>query len=531
MNVTSENVAKAITNAALSRIITDDPILADRKDGFPEVGTTRPDGKNYSKAVLKVAEGYKVYDELVAAGRLRPNERELNYTSGNPLNYDAFQGSKKQIAKYLDDKKMHAYPYTEGDDERRLEILRYLEREGFINNEPYSYEDIDEFGLSRHNLTFTNGTSQAWQFIIETIAKPNDVIIFPGPNYGLFAIKPEKMNCTVELIPMEKEDGYLVNPEKLAKLILETNAKLAKEYVNASYIPKVVAFVNANPNNPTGKSMGEEETERLTAIGNVCKENSVFVIDDLVYRDIVFDEKKKAKPMASIPGMFRNTISILGLSKSYGMPAIRAGMVVADEVIIRKIINLIFRDEDAISAIAGEALSGAFNATDERYNTYEVYFKHLRKAYIDRYNIVKALVCGISSIQIYERENVLRNIFEYANDVNETEIKEMLENGIKGVEILDNLEPESGFFLLLCFNGLKGKHYGNDVINNEVDCLRYFYKKIKLRYILGSGCLWPNENDIMGRITFAKPKEELVYLCSKINWAVKQLDKNEKTPI
>lgn len=523
MNYTNENVVKAMNNIALSRIIDDDPILADRKDGFPEVGTVRPDGKKYSKAVLKVAEGYRVYDELVAAGRLRPDEKELNYTSGNPLDYMSFIGSKNKITKYMDDKKIHSYPYTEGDDERRLEILAYLEREGFVNNEPYSFDDIDDFGLSRHNLTFTNGTSQAWQFIIETIAKPDDVIIFPGPNYGLFAIKPEKMNCTVEVLPMEKEDGYLVNPEKLAKLIRETNDNLKKEYANATYIPRVVAFVNANPNNPTGKSMGEESVELLTAIGNVCKENNVFVIDDLVYRDIVFDENKKAKPMASIQGMFRNTISILGLSKSYGMPAIRAGMVVADEVIIRKIVNLIFRDEDAISAIAGEALSGAFNATDERYEMYDEYFSKLRKEYIERYNIVKALVCGIARVKISERENVLKNVFESANVKNENEIREMLENGIEGVDILENLEPESGFFLLLCFNGLRGKHYMDDVINNEVDCLRYFYKSIKLRYILGSGCLWPNESDIMGRLTFAKSKEELVYLCTKINWAVKQL--------
>ena len=191
MNFAEDNETKVMANDALNRIVADDPILMDRKDGFPEVGTVRPDGKKYSKAVLKVAEGYKVYDELVAAGRLRPDEKELNYTSGNPLDYMSFPGAKNKITKYMDDKKIHFYPYTEGDDERRLEILAYLEREGFVNNEPYTFDDIDNFGLSRHNLTFTNGTSQAWQFIIETIAKPDDVIIFPGPNYGLFAIKPE----------------------------------------------------------------------------------------------------------------------------------------------------------------------------------------------------------------------------------------------------------------------------------------------------------------------------------------------------
>lgn len=269
--------------------------------------------------------------------------------------------------------------------------------------------------------------------------------------------------------------------------------------------------------------MGEEDADLLAAIGNVCKENGIFVIDDLVYRDIVFDEKKKAKPMASIPGMFRNTISLLGLSKSYGMPAIRAGMVVADEVIIRKVINLIFRDEDAISAIAGEALAGAFNATDARYEMYEEYFPKLRREYIERYYIMKAMVCGISSIPDEEKEKVRNDVLANAKDMDVNEINKILSTGIKGVDILNNLEPESGFFLLVNFNGLRGKRYGDKVIENEVDMLRYFYKAIKLRYILGSGCLWPNADDIMGRFTFAKDKSELVYLCSRMYWAVNQL--------
>ena len=53
------------------------------------------------------------------------------------------------------------------------------------------------------------------------------------------------------------------------------------------YVPRVVAFLNANPNNPTGKVMGEKETSLLKEIGEVCLKRGVFVIDDLVYRKII----------------------------------------------------------------------------------------------------------------------------------------------------------------------------------------------------------------------------------------------------
>ena len=98
-----------------------------------------------------------------------------------------------------------------------------------------------------------------------------------------------------------------------------------------------------NPSNPTGKVMGEKEKDLLEQIGKVCEERGVFVIDDLVYRDISYDKDNIAKPMASIKGMFRNTISLFGLSKSYGLASLRAGFIVADEIIIREVVNRIFQ--------------------------------------------------------------------------------------------------------------------------------------------------------------------------------------------
>ena len=85
--------------------------------------------------------------------------------------------------------------------------------------------------------------------------------------------------------------------------------------------------------------------------------------------------------MASIPGMFRNTISLFGLSKAYGMASLRSGFVVADEIIIREIVNRIFQEMDAVPAIIGEALAGGFNDSDYRNKEYDKYFNELRQEY------------------------------------------------------------------------------------------------------------------------------------------------------
>ena len=70
-----------------------------------------------------------------------------------------FPLSIKEMIKSLNKGEMYKYPYTEGDDNIRKILLDYVEQEGFINVEPYDFSDVDEKGLSIHNLTFLPSTS------------------------------------------------------------------------------------------------------------------------------------------------------------------------------------------------------------------------------------------------------------------------------------------------------------------------------------------------------------------------------------
>lgn len=505
---------------SIERVLERYPYLSKRHDGFPSVGTRKVG--DYSPSIQKIVDGFSLYDSLIAT-RFFNKMKEYNFTSGDPLAYEAFPPVKKAMHEYIEANNVHRYPYSEGDDKIREVLVNYLKQEGIINTEPYNFDDINEAGLSKYNLTFTVATSHAFQLIMDIITRPGDVIIVPGPNYGLFAMRPERINADVVVLPLKEKDDYLPNPEELERLIKKTNAELKEKYQGEKYIPKVVGFLNANPNNPTGKVMGISEYERLKKIGHICRDNGVFVIDDLVYRDISYNEREKALPMATIPGMFKNTISLFGLSKAYGTASLRSGFVVADEVIIREVVNRIFQEMDAVPAIIGEALGGAFNDSEYRNKEYKEYFDKLRREYIERYKVFKSLIMGIDSIKDpKEKQRVLRLLEEHSKD---KDYYPLLENGINGVNIMNRLEPESGFFLLLNFNDLKGTQFENFKIENEFDLLKYFYNSIKLRYILGSGCLWPNSEDIIGRFTYAKNYEDLIEVSTLMDKSIKQLIK------
>ena len=104
--------------------------------------------------------------------------------------------------------------------------------------------------------------------------------------------------------------------------------------------------------------------------------------------------------------MFRNTISLFGLSKSYGLASLRAGFVVADEIVIREVINRIFQSMDSAPDLVGQALAGAFNTSERRKQVYDEYFQELRKIYVDKYQLVKAMVQGLDQVPISKQQMI-----------------------------------------------------------------------------------------------------------------------------
>lgn len=511
-----------IKSSAIDRLLRENPELGERRFGLPDIGV-RNDGESFNPTVQSIADaidyyGYEVRDEDIV------NIPDIDLGSGNPANYPPFPLSIKEMKKSLDED-MYKYPYTEGADSIRKVLLDYVEKEGFVNNYPYNYEDIDEKGLSVHNITFLPSTSIAFNMIINVISKPGDVVLVTGPNYGLFTIRAERCGAEVEVLPLAKEDNFFVNPDKLALKIDDINESLQKVYNRRKgYVPRVVAFLNANPNNPTGKVMGEREIELLTKIGQVCLKRGVFVIDDLVYRDLSFDKDNIAKPLASIPGMFRNTISLFGLSKCYGLASLRAGFVVADEIIIRELVNRIFQGMDSAPDIVGRALAGAFNITSEREKVYNSYFSKLRKIYQDKYNLLKVLVKGVKGVDSEIASLVTEKVSKV---IKEDALAKQVLKGLPYTDFPQGLEIEAGFFAILDFTKVKGKKYNDQVINSEKDLLTFFYKTGRTRFLVGQSISWPYPEEMVARVTFSLDDDKIINALTNINKSLHLLEQGE----
>ena len=490
---------------------------SDSLSSFRKIGKRR-DGKNFYNAVSEIEKTYNLlYKELsIYDNNGVPKIDEWHSVrNGNPIKFKPFPICTQFMAKCLFNKNLFIYPITPtGDKMCRQNVLNYCIKEFNIDKSISKDLGID-------NICFAYSTTHAYQIIIDTIARPGDVILYTAPNYGIFAANTEVINARVELVDIYENDDWFVNPDLLDKRIKKINEELKDEYKKkGGYIPKVVAFFNMNPHNPLGKVMGIKQKNLLNQIGRVCKENGVFIIDDLIYRDLSFDKNNKALPFVYFKEYFDNTISLIGLSKSYGLAQLRAGAILAPIPICRGVSEKITNSVDAYSIIQSYALAGAFNATKRRDKIANKYFDKLIDSYKYQYDLLRLLIYGFENVESVNKKSLIKLI---RNQVKNKEDFNIVKEGIPQTEIRNGCEPESGFFAIVDFSLLKNKKSDEITIINDLEFVKYIYKETKINFLIGSSFNWPNLEEIVARINFAILKEDLIYNMLLINKAVRKL--------
>lgn len=121
-----------IKAAAIDRFGRENKHLLKRRYGLPNIGK-RLDGEDFNPAVDAIARainyyGYEVRDENIV------EIPDTDLGSGNPLCFKPFPLAVQAMIKYLQEKLMYSYPYTEGDDNDRKKLLEYVEKRRFYKH-------------------------------------------------------------------------------------------------------------------------------------------------------------------------------------------------------------------------------------------------------------------------------------------------------------------------------------------------------------------------------------------------------------
>jgi aspartate aminotransferase len=203
---------------------------------------------------------------------------------------DSPEVMRARLARY--DAKIYPYSPSGGTPEFLAALQGYYRRLGI------------ELGLGE--VIATTGGSEALLFAFLACAGEGDDALVVEPfytNYNAFAGM-----AGVRLVPLTShgEEGFHLPPLPAWERALTSRTRFV---------------ILCNPNNPTGTVYTREE---LLMVAGFCRDHSLFLIADEVYREFVYDGRQ-ATSLMSLPGFEDIVLVADSLSKRYNVCGIRLG--------------------------------------------------------------------------------------------------------------------------------------------------------------------------------------------------------------
>ena len=168
-------------------------------------------------------------------------------------------------------------------------------------------------------VTVCCGSTECMIATLLAIVDPGEEVVVFEPFYENYG--PDAILCgaTPRFVRLREPD-WSFDPTELA----------------AAFNSRTKAIVINTPNNPTGKVFTREE---LGEIAELCQRWNVVAVTDEIYEHIVYDGARHIS-IATLDGMRDRTVTISGVSKTYGVTGWRIGYCLAAPAItsaIRKV--------------------------------------------------------------------------------------------------------------------------------------------------------------------------------------------------
>ncbi|QOW22530.1 MULTISPECIES: aminotransferase class I/II-fold pyridoxal phosphate-dependent enzyme [Lysobacteraceae] len=206
---------------------------------------------------------------------------------------------------------------------------------------------LEKIGLSGYtaaNLASGIGAKQVIYNLAEALLDEGDTIAFAVPYWTSYRDIAAIVNAKVDLLPCPAAQDYKLTPQQL-------EAALEKK-------PRVFLF--NNPSNPTGMVYGRDEIAALADV--LVRYPDTWIITDDIYHAMVFDELGYHNFAHARPELRDRLIFVDSLSKTYGMPGWRVGLMAGPESVAKAIATLnsnhITSIPEVVQAAAVAALEG-----------------------------------------------------------------------------------------------------------------------------------------------------------------------------
>jgi alanine-synthesizing transaminase len=202
----------------------------------------------------------------------------------------------------------------------------------------------------------TLGSKEGFANMAQAITAPGDVVLTPNPSYPIHAFGFLIAGGVIRSVPAEPTPEYFVALERA--LIHST--------------PKPIAVVVCYPSNPTAMVASLDFYKDLVLF---AKKHEIFILSDLAYAEVYFDDKDRPPSVFQAPGAFDVAVEFTSMSKTFSMAGWRMGFAVGNERLIAALGRVkSYLDYGAFTPIqvaAAAALNGPDDCIAEMRATYK----------------------------------------------------------------------------------------------------------------------------------------------------------------
>lgn len=219
------------------------------------------------------------------------------------------------------------------------------------------------------------GAKHSLYNIIQVICEKSDEVIIPSPYWLSYPEMVTLAEAKPVFIETDEKDNFKISPDTLKKAITK-NTK---------------ALILNSPSNPTGALYNAAE---LKAIGDEALKKGILVISDEIYEKIIFGGRPHISIASTDKKIFKNTVVVNGVSKSFAMTGWRIGYTAScDDTIISAIKNLQSHSTSNPTSISQVAALEALKSKDQGIASMVKEFERRRDYIVDRIDKIKALSC------------------------------------------------------------------------------------------------------------------------------------------
>jgi aspartate aminotransferase len=222
------------------------------------------------------------------------------------------------------------YGSNRGRDDLLDAFLKHLREGGFD-------------GYERKHLATGVGAKHVLFNLLYALVDEGDEILIPTPYWTSYRDIADILGAKTTYLPCPPEQNYKLTAAQLA----------------AAISPRSKVLMFNNPSNPTGMVYTKAEVQ---ALADVLVKHQIWVLSDDIYNRMIFDGLEYAHLVKARPELRDRVILIDSISKTYGMPGWRVGLIAAPEIVAQSQVTLnsnhITNLPEVVTAAAVAALNG-----------------------------------------------------------------------------------------------------------------------------------------------------------------------------